>query len=284
MSGNNTIILNNNFVSEESDFFRYVFVMEYIGENFSGSQKQPNTNTVQSELETAIKQLLQRDVNVIFSGRTDKGVHAKNQVAHINVPFELNIKRFLHSLNSLLSENICVKNIQEIPKTFHSQKSAKYRWYRYTINNRPQRSVWLKMTTSHIHEKLNVEAMQKAISYLVGKHDFTGFKGANSCNPAKDCNMMHVSCYENSGIIKINLIANRFLYNMVRIITGTLIEIGKGIYPPEHMLKVLEGRDRRQAGFTAEACGLTLMQVGYDEKYNIKMEINSNENLLCKAS
>ena len=284
MRENTLTIENKNFISEEINFFRYSLVVEYVGWEFSGSQKQPKVKTVQSELENALKKLLQCDIKVIFSGRTDKGVHAKNQVVHFNVPFELNLNRFLYSLNAILSEHISIKNVQKVDKTFHSQISAKYRWYRYTINNRPQRSVWLNKTSSHIYEKLNVESMQKALDYLIGKHDFTSFKKVNTPNPVKECVMYHAVISEKEGVINIDLIANRFLYNMVRIIAGTLIEIGKGLYPAEHMQKVLEAKDRTLAGHTAEACGLTFMLVGYDEKDNINMEIDNNENLLCKAS
>jgi len=286
MQENKLIIENNKLESEESNFFRYSLIIEYDGSAFSGSQRQPNVVTVQSEIENALKKLLQRDVNLIFSGRTDKGVHAKNQVAHFNVDCELNLRRFLHSLNSVLSENISIKNVQKVNKSFHSQQSAKYRWYRYTVNNRPQRSVWLDKTSCHVYEKLNTEAMKKALNYLTGKHDFTGFKKVNTPNPVKECNMLYAECREKAGLINIDLIADRFLYNMVRIISGTLIEIGKEIYPPEHMLNVLNAKDRTKAGHTAKACGLTFMMVGYDEKYNMKMsmEKNNNENLFCKAS
>ena len=151
--------------------------------------------------------------------------------------------------------------------------------------------------------------MNTALKYLTGKHDFTGFRKVNTPNPAKECNMLYAECREKAGVINIDLIANRFLYNMVRIISGTLIEIGKEIYPPEHMLKVLNSKDRTLAGHTAKACGLTFMMVGYDEKYNLRsgsdrrnvcdmqanqselvhniqmsMEKNNNENLFCKAS
>ena len=189
-------------------------------------------------------------------------------------------------MNSILSEHISVKNVQKVDKTFHSQISAKYRWYRYTINNRPQRSVWLDKASCHVSEKLNIESMQKALEYLLGQHDFTSFKKVNTPNPVTECNMYYAGIKEKAGVINIDLIANRFLYNMVRIIAGTLIEIGKEIYPPEHMLKILESRDRSSAGHTAKACGLMFMLVGYEEKHNIKMnmETNNNENLLCKAS
>lgn len=301
MFENRQIFLNDELQSEEENFFRYSMILEYIGSGFAGSQKQLGSHikTVQSEVENALKQLLQRDVKVIFSGRTDKGVHARNQTVHFNLPLELNIKRFLYSLNAILPENISVKSVAKVDKNFHSQKSAKYRWYRYYINNCSQRSVWLDKTHSHVYTKLDVEAMQLALGYLVGKHDFSSFKSVNSANPAKECTMYYAVCKEKSGIIKIDLIANRFLYNMVRIITGTLIEIGKGIYPPDQMLKILETKDRKCAGRTAEACGLTLMYVGYDEKYNLQngcnntninydlktcMETEINENIFCKAS
>lgn len=284
MQGKKLTIKNNKLQSEESNFFRYSLIIEYIGYGFSGSQRQPNAITVQSEIENALSKLLQYDVKVIFSGRTDKGVHAKNQAAHFNIPFELNLKRFLYSLNSILSENLSVKNVQRVNMNFHSQKSAKYRWYRYKINNRPHRSVWLNKTSCHIHEKLNVKSMREALSYLTGKHDFTSFKKVNTPNPVKECVMYYAGITEKAGVINIDLIANRFLYNMVRIIAGTLIEIGKGLYPAEHMLKVLKAKDRTLAGHTAEACGLTFMLVGYDEKHDINMEIKDNENLLSKAS
>ena len=266
--------------------YRYCLIIEYNGSQFAGSQRQPDVNTVQSEIEKAIKQILQEEIKVIFSGRTDKGVHAKGQVLHFNISYELGTKKFAYALNSVLPEHISVRNAQKVDKTFHSQKSAEYRWYRYTINNRLQRSVWLDQTSMHVKDELNIEAMQEALGYLVGEQDFTSFKASNSSNPAKICSMIYASCEENSGIIKINLIANRFLYNMVRIIIGTLLQIGKGAYTPEHILKVLEAKDRKCAGSTAEAKGLTLMKVGYSEKYNIKMtmEKGNNENILCKAS
>lgn len=288
MQNNELTINHNEPESEGSNSFRYSMIVEYIGSEFYGSQKQlkSNVQTVQSELENAMKKILQREVKVIFSGRTDRGVHAKNQVVHFDLPLELNFKRFLYSLNAVLSEHISVKNIQKVDKSFHSQKSAKYRWYRYTINNNPQRSVWLGKTSAYIYEKLDVEAMRIALGYLEGKHDFSSFKKVNSPNPVKECLMYYAAITEKSGVINIDLIANRFLYNMVRIITGTLIAIGRGIYPPEHMLRILKAKDRNLAGPTAEACGLTLMAVGYDENYNINtnMEIHNNENILCKAS
>lgn len=279
----------NNFIiykqSEERNFFRYVLIVEYIGSSFSGSQKQPGKKTIQSELESALSVLTKFNVNTIFSGRTDRGVNAKGQVVHFDMPYQIDMHRFLYSLNALLPDEISVSTINEVDKEFHSQKSALYRWYRYTINNKSQRSVWLK-NAIHLQKKLNIEEMNKALSYLLGVHDFSSFKSSSSKNPAFECNMYFAKCKMEAGVIYIDLIANRFLYNMVRIIVGTLINIGKGEFSSEYMLKVLNYRDRTKAGPTARPEGLTFMSVNYGKKYSIfeNKEAIYNENIFSKAS
>ncbi|HSA07574.1 MAG TPA: tRNA pseudouridine(38-40) synthase TruA [Candidatus Gastranaerophilales bacterium] len=267
---------------------KYAIIVEYIGTSFSGSQFQPEQITIQSEIERVIKILTKEEIKTVFSGRTDSGVHAKCQFVHFYTDRELDKKRFIYSINAMLPSNISVKQLMKVDKSFHSQKSARFRWYRYIINNGQARSVFLKDLSTHIRDDLNLEEMQKALNYISGCHDFTSFKKTNSDNPAKECNLMYASCRKKSDIIYIDLIANRFLYNMVRIIVGTLIEIGKGVYKAERMLDVLKAKDRRQAGNTADPNGLILMRVGYDEKYNLNelmnMEATNEQNLLCKAS
>jgi len=268
--------------------YRYAITIEYLGAEFFGSQVQPGMRTIQSELEKALNILTKENKRVILAGRTDAGVHAAGQVAHFDTGREIDRKKFLKSLNALLCDEISVKNIVRVDKSFHSQKSAHFRWYRYIIDNRQQRSVLLKDISLHIPHKLNVEEMQKAVQYLNGDNDFSSFKSAGTDNPAKNCNMFYASCKNFSGIIYIDLIANRFLYNMVRTITGTLIQIGEGKYSREHMRNVLETKDRNCAGPTADARGLTLMCVGYHETYNLKeimkTEAINEQNILCKAS
>ncbi len=268
--------------------FRYVMTIEYMGAGFSGSQVQPTQRTIQSELENALKILTKENTKAVFAGRTDAGVNAAGQVAHFDTSLKIEYKKFLKSLNALLPEEISIKSIIKVDKSFHSQKSAHYRWYRYIIDNRPQKSVLLKNISLHIPHNLNFEEMQRAIQYLPGNRDFSSFKGSNTDNPAKNCNMIYASCKNFSGIIYIDLIANRFLYNMVRTITGTLIQIGEGKYKAEHMRYVLETKDRNCAGPTADARGLTLMCVGYHETYNLKeimkTEAINEQNILCKAS
>jgi len=296
----------------ETKKIRYALTIEYLGNAFCGSQIQLGKKTIQSELERAIGILLKKEVKTVFAGRTDSGVHAKGQFLHFDTDNEIDKKRFIYSLNALLPDEISVKQMKEVDKSFHSQKSAKYRWYRYIIDNKPSRSVVLKNISTHIPENLDIEEMQKALDYIRGSHDFSSFKKTNSDNPAKECNIMYARCRKISGIIYIDLIANRFLYNMVRIIVGTLIKIGGGSYKKGDLHKegdspkkggsdkegdspkakwiqeVLNARNRMEAGPTANPNGLTLMSVGYNENYNLNelmnMEATNEQNILCKAS
>lgn len=268
-------------------FFRYAMVVEYIGSSYAGSQKQENAHTVQAELESALAVIAKNDIKTVFSGRTDAGVHAKGQIVHFSMPHKIDILRYTLALNAILPADISIKKIMEVTPDFHSQKSALFRWYRYIINNNRYRSVWNNHAL-HVPQKLDVKEMNKALSYLKGKHDFTSFKNSNTNNPAKECLMYNSECTSEAGIISIDLVADRFLYNMVRIIVGTVIEIGKGIYKAEHINHVLEIKDRNVAGPTVKPDGLTLMMVGYSKKYDIYDELNKEaiiyENLLCKAS
>ncbi|OGI00339.1 MAG: tRNA pseudouridine(38-40) synthase TruA [Candidatus Melainabacteria bacterium GWF2_32_7] len=267
---------------------KYALKIQYLGTTFSGSQIQPAQRTIQSEIEHAINILTKENNKTVFSGRTDAGVHALSQIVHFDTEQEINKRKFVYSLNALLPDEISVKGFAKVDEFFHSQKSARYRWYRYIINNTSHKSILLRNISLHIPEKLNVQEMHSALSYLNGHHDFSSFKSSNTDNPATHCNILYSSCRNFSGIIYIDLIANRFLYNMVRTITGTLIEIGGCKYTAEHMADVLEAKNRKCAGPTADARGLTLMSVGYDERYNLKEIMNTEaineQNVLCKAS
>ena len=278
------------FISRTGSVFRYAMIIEYLGSSFAGSQIQPGQKTIQSEIEAVLNILIGHRVKTVFAGRTDRGVHAKGQVVHFDLPVEIDTYKFIHSMNSILPADISIISIKHVENDFHSQRSAQFRWYRYTINNRQQRSSWFN-NALHVRQELDVESMNKALNYLIGKHDFSSFKSSDSCNPAKECTVYRAECTcnsEDSGIIYMDLIADRFLYNMIRIIVGTLIRIGKGSFSPEHMLEVLEAKDRTKAGPTARPEGLVLMSVGYSNKYKINDELNKeaikNENLLCKAS
>lgn len=261
---------------------RYLIEIEYIGTSYSGSQKQPrkmpNNNkpviTIQDELEKAISTLTKTKTKTIFSGRTDAGVHAKGQTAHFESELELNPSKFINSLNGILPNTISVKELKQIPKTFHAQKSAKARYYRYTIANRAQRSAW-DVNCLLVRFPLDIERMNKALSYIKGRHDFTSFKKVRTSNPAKICNMYEAKVIKNGDFVYIDFIADRFLYNMIRLIIGTLLLIERKSSAPEMLKEILEAKDNKKAGSMVSPEGLTLVKVIYND---INME-TAYENL-----
>lgn len=250
---------------------RYLLVLEYIGTEYMGSQKQPNKMpnsnkpviTIQDELEKAISTLTKTKTKTIFSGRTDAGVHAKGQTAHFETELELDPSKFVNSLNGILPNTISVKELKKVEKRFHAQKSARYRHYRYSIVNRVQRSAW----DSHcllVRFPLDVERMNKALSYLIGEHDFTSFKKVRTSNPAKICNMIQAKATREGDFVYIDFIADRFLYNMIRLIVGTLLMMERNSLAPETLKEILEARDITKAGSTISPEGLTLVEVIYN--------------------
>ena len=250
---------------------RYLLVLEYVGTAYMGSQKQPskmpNTSktvvTIQDEVEKAISTLTKTKTKTIFSGRTDAGVHAKGQTAHFESELELNPSKFVNSLNGILPNDISVKELRKVEKTFHAQKSAKARHYRYTIANRTQRSAW-DANCLLVRYPLDIERMNKALSYLIGEHDFTSFKKVRTSNPAKICNMYEAKATRDGDLIYIDFTADRFLYNMIRLIVGTLLVIERNSLAPETLKEILEARDITKAGSTISPEGLTLVEVIYN--------------------
>lgn len=253
---------------------RYALILEYIGTAYSGSQKQKGAKTIQETLENSIRTLTKENTKTVFSGRTDKGVHARGQVVHFDSNKNLleasntvagkednGVKRFLYSLNSLLPDDISVKEIKQVEQTFHAQRSAKYRHYRYVIKNTPQKSVW-KIGTLHIRGDLNVQRMNECLKLIEGEHDFSAFKSSSE-NPAKICIIYSAKAWRVNDDIIIDIIGNRFLYNMVRTIVGTLLEIEKNKSTPSDFKKILESKDRTKAGPSISPEGLTLMKVSY---------------------
>ena len=242
---------------------KYSMIVEYIGTNYSGSQVQPDAVTIQSELNKALRTLDKSIKKTIFSGRTDAGVHSKGQVVHFESEEPIVASRFLNSLNGLLPKDISVSEIKQVDDTFHAQLSAKYRRYQYKIVNRNQRSVWDGHSLL-VREPLDLNRMNKSLSYLIGAHDFTSFKSMKGTNPAKDCIVYKADCKKDGDTIIVEIAANRFLYNMVRTIVGTLLMIEHEKLEPEAMKEILEAKDRTKAGPTISPDGLTLVEVGYE--------------------
>ncbi len=256
---------------------RYSFLVQYLGRNYAGSQIQFEEDgterpipTIQGELEKAICTLKRvqrtpnnpRPIKTVFSGRTDAGVNSVGQTVHVDFDEQIVASRFIRSINGLLPNDISISDVVEVPETFHAQKSAKSRQYRYVFLNRSQRQAFDGELLRVRHE-LDIERMNNALKYLEGYHDFTSFRNNGSSNPYTDCEVYQASCVRNEDMVVVDIIANRFLYNMVRIIIGTLLEIERTNKSPEHMLEVLNAKDRTKAGETVTPTGLTLLKVEY---------------------
>ena len=257
---------------------RCAIVFEYIGTEFYGSQFQPDKRTVQDELNKALSIYFKEPVKVIPSGRTDAGVHSKGQVSHFEIKDRIiDIRRVLYSLNSLLPDDISVKELLVVNDKFHAQKSARYRYYRYTIINRPQRSAFDRHAL-YLREKLDLNLMNEALGYLLGEHDFSCFKAAKTDNPATVCNVYHARATRSGDYIYVDIIANRFLYNMIRILVGTVLDVGRLKFTPQFIKYLISSKDRTQASSTVSPDGLTFMFVGYDDisSYNNLEDLINN--------
>ncbi len=256
---------------------RYSFLVQYQGRNYAGSQIQFDENgneqptpTIQGELERAICTLTgvektptnPRPIKTVFSGRTDAGVNSTGQTVHVDLDKQIVASGFIKSINALLPRDISISDVHEVSNDFHAQKSAKKRHYRYVFLNRNQRKAF-DGDLLRVEQDLNIERMNKSLEYLKGVHDFTSFKNSGSSNPYTVCEIYEANCWKNDDMIIVDIIGNRFLYNMVRIIVGTLLSIERNNENPEYMAYVLDAQDRTKAGKTVNPSGLTLLKVEY---------------------
>jgi tRNA pseudouridine38-40 synthase len=250
---------------------RIAILVEYDGTKLCGSQYQVGVRTVQAELESALAKFARSPVTAIFSGRTDSGVHAAGQVVHFDWPEEkVDLWRLAWALNGIMGDDISVAKIQIVEDKFHARYKAISRQYVYRILNRPQRSALLRDTHHFVPLTLDLEAMAKAAGDLLGEHDFIAFKSTNSDRVNSVCQVTRAELLILSeGVLEFWIAANHFVYNMVRIIVGTLLEIGLGKKSPESIRDALTGRKRDLAGPTAPAWGLCLNSVQYPEQYNL---------------
>jgi len=257
---------------------RYKICFEFLGDNFFGSQKQPDKRTVQGELEKAICTLTKDKINIFLSGRTDAKVSAKHQTAHFDVKSEIkDINKFLYSLNSILADDIKVFEMIRVNNSFHAQKDAKYKHYRYTILNNPVASVFSNNYLFYPYKELNLDRINQSLSYLIGHFDFSAFK-SKSDNPYNDCIIYYAKATKKkenrNNFIFIDIIGNRFLYNMVRTLVGQILLIERNNLSPLVMKEVLDSKDRTKAADVALACPLCLEYVGYNSPDDYIKNIN----------
>ena len=238
-------------------------VIEYQGKGFNGWQKQPDKLNIQGEIERAIADITGEDVDLIASGRTDAGVHSLGQTANFKINSEFPIEKFPIALNSKLKNSIRILSAEEMPERFHSRYSVKSKKYRYIINNSRYGSAIYRELEFHIPQKLNVKKMKEAVKFFEGEHDFSGFKASGTSSKNSVRIIYEAEVIEDGDRIKIELTGSGFLYNMVRIIAGTLVDVGMEKIAPEDITKIINSKDRKQAGKTLPPHGLYLVEVMY---------------------
>lgn len=244
----------------------YKVTIEYDGSNYSGWQIQKNTReTIQQKLEDALTKINKQKVKVIGAGRTDAGVHAAGQTANFFLNVDIPTHKIPLAVNTELPADIICKKVEEVSDDFHARYNARGKKYRYRILNSNFNSVFVRNFVYNVHQKLNLEIMQRAEKILEGSHDFAAFCSAGSSVKSTERNIFSLEIYSaEDKEIWIDVIGDGFLYNMIRILAGTLIEIGLGKRTLSDLEYVLQSCDRNNAGFTAPAQGLTLLNVFYD--------------------
>ena len=239
-------------------------VIEYDGKDFNGWQKQPTKLNIQGTIEQAIKIVTGEEVDLMASGRTDAGVHAFGQVANFKTNSNIPIDKIAIALNSNLKKSIRIISAEEVDERFHSRLTCKRKTYRYIINNLQFSSAIYRNLETHIPQKLDIEKMKKAAKYFEGEHDFKAFKASGTSSKSSVRIIYNANVFEMAdNRIYIELTGNGFLYNMVRIIAGTLVDVGLNKIEPEDVENIINSKDRSLAGKTLPPQGLYLVNVEY---------------------
>lgn len=233
--------------------------------NLIGWQKQPDKLNIQGTIEKAIQEITGEEVDLTASGRTDRGVHAFGQVANFKTNSNIPVEKIPIAINTKLKKSIRILSAEEVDEKFHSRLTCKKKTYRYIINNSEYGTAIYRNLETHIPMKLNVKKMKEAVKYFEGEHDFKAFKtsGTSSKSSVRTIYKADVIQMPNDRIY-IELTGNGFLYNMVRIIAGTLVDVGIGKTEPKEIEKIIESKKREKAGKTLPPQGLYLVKVEYE--------------------
>ncbi|OGX30162.1 MAG: tRNA pseudouridine(38-40) synthase TruA [Omnitrophica WOR_2 bacterium RIFCSPLOWO2_12_FULL_51_24] len=237
--------------------------IEYDGTNYAGWQYQKNAKSIQETMEAALKRITGRKARLISCGRTDAGVHALGHIANFVTDSQMPLFRLQKALNGVLPKDIVVKEVRDVPLKFNSSRDAKSKLYVYTILNDPAGCALSRGYVRHVPYKLNLNLMIGAAKCLLGRHNFKSFQAADNRKRSSVRTIKRLEIKKKGDLIKIEVEGDGFLYNMVRNIAGTLIEIGRGRFKPGSMKKILKAKDRKLAGPTAPAKGLCLVEVKY---------------------
>ncbi|WP_316852011.1 tRNA pseudouridine(38-40) synthase TruA [Peribacillus frigoritolerans] len=243
---------------------KYKCVIAYDGTDFAGYQVQPEKRTIQSEFEAVLAQMHKGTIiKVTASGRTDSGVHAKGQVLHFESPLTFPTENWIKAFSALLPTDIIALEVDIVPDDFHARFHTTGKEYRYIVARSKLRDPFKRNYAYHYPYPLNVEAMREAISYLIGTHDFTSFCSAKTEVVDKVRTIKEMDFEESDDFLVFRFVGEGFLYNMVRILVGTLLDVGSGKMSPHDMSEILDKKDRSFAGKTAPAQGLYLWKVFY---------------------
>ncbi|WP_313469017.1 tRNA pseudouridine(38-40) synthase TruA [Carnobacterium sp.] len=246
---------------------RYKIIIQYDGTNFSGFQIQPNARTVQGEIERVLKIMAKGlEIKIQGSGRTDSGVHALGQVIHFDYPIRMPIENMKRALNSLTTNEIYVQQVEFVSFDFHARYQTTGKKYQYRVDTNPVTDPFKRLYTKHHQYPINLPVLEQALKDIEGTHDFSSFCASNSGREDKVRTVYEASVVEDpeKGELIFTFRGDGFLYNMVRIFIGTLLQIANGRRPADDMKRLLEVKDRRQAGPTAAPQGLYLVEVYYD--------------------
>ncbi|MFC0297428.1 tRNA pseudouridine(38-40) synthase TruA [Geobacillus jurassicus] len=243
-------------------------IIAYDGTHFSGYQIQPGRRTVQGELEEVLRRMHKgKGVRVAASGRTDAGVHAYGQVIHFDTPLSLSSEQWKKALNAQLPDDIVVRSIQEVDADFHARFSAKAKEYRYKVWTAAERDVFRRHYCAWHPYPLHMDAVNEALHLFCGTHDFTSFCSAKTTIEDRVRTIYRAKVKVDGPMLEFRFVGSGFLYNMVRIMVGTVLEIGQGKRSPTDIAQLLAAKDRRFAGPTAPAEGLYLWRVYYGDEW-----------------
>ena len=244
---------------------RIMLTVAYDGTNYHGWQKQPQAITVESVLNSALSELFNEKIEVIGASRTDTGVHSLGNIAVFDTNARMPADKVSYALNQRLPEDISIQDSREVPLDFHPRRHDSKKTYEYKILNCKFPMPVYRLYSHFVYVPLDIERMRKAAGYLVGEHDFKSFCSVNTTAETTVRTIYEVNVSKSNDMITIRVTGSGFLYNMVRIIAGTLIEVGRGSIEPGKIPGILNALDRKESGPTAPACGITLVTYKYTD-------------------
>ncbi|HEY9907519.1 MAG TPA: tRNA pseudouridine(38-40) synthase TruA [Thermosynechococcaceae cyanobacterium] len=245
---------------------RVALVIQYQGTHFHGWQYQPHQRTVQEEIEVALAQVLGHSVRIHAAGRTDSGVHAAAQVAHFDAPSHIPAQRWANILNSRLPEDVLVRAAAAVSDSWHARFSALWRRYRYTLYTDPTPNLFVRPFSWHYYyESLDESLIQEALNPLVGRYHLAAFHRAGSSRPHSWVDVQAAECKRQGSFVAIEVQASGFLYGMMRLLVGLLVQVGRGLRSPLSFTEIWQAQHRDQVKYAAPPQGLCLLRVGYPD-------------------